>query len=236
MSERWADTLDEQKTYYDERAGEYDNFWFRRGSYALDEPLASQWAMDAATTMGEVERFADGDVLELACGTGIFTDVLRRRANIVDALDASPAMLALNAERTAGATNVTYAQADLFDWLPTRRYDRIFFGFWLSHVPDDLFETFWESVRGALAPGGEVLFVDSMPYRAKQGVVAPADSDTAVRTEQRTLDDGRTFRIVKRYWEPAALVERLSAAGWDARVEPSAHSLMLLGAAQPTPG
>ena len=66
--------------------------------------------------------------------------------------------------------------------------------------------------------------------------MAPADSDTAVRTEQRTLDDGRTFRIVKRYWEPAALVERLSAAGWDARVEPSAHSLMLLGAAQPTPG
>lgn len=236
MTERWADTLDEQKTYYDERAGEYDNFWFRRGSYALDEPLASQWAADAATTMREVELFAAGDVLELACGTGIFTDVLRRRANTVDALDASPAMLALNAKRTAGATNVTYAQADLFDWAPTRRYDRIFFGFWLSHVPDDLFETFWSAVRDALAPGGGVLFVDSMPYRADQGVGAPADVDSAIRTEQRSLDDGRTFRIVKRYWEPAALVERLSAAGWDARVEPSAHSLMLLGAAQPTPG
>jgi hypothetical protein len=33
--------------------------------------------------------------------------------------------------------------------------------------------------------------------------------------EQRRLDDGREFEIVKRYYEPGPLRERLAELGWD---------------------
>lgn len=227
MSEDWTETLAEQKNYYDARAGEYDEFWFRRGRYALEEPLASQWDADAADTMTYIADRARGDVLELACGTGIFTDLLRRVATSVHAVDASPAMLELNRARTEGASNVRYSQHDLFAWRPSDSYDVVFFAFWLSHVPDDLFGRFWEMVRGALKPGGEVVFVDSVPQ--------PDDAKAAtdVRVEQRTLNDGRAFRIVKRYWEPDTLTNVLQQDRWAAHVEASEHRLMVRGSATP---
>jgi hypothetical protein len=49
---------------------------------------------------------------------------------------------------------------------------------------------------------------------------------------RRTLGDGRTFDIVKVFWEPAALEGSLRSRGWDARVRPvgDAH---LHGVARP---
>src|SRR5258708_4652878 len=75
-----------------------------------------------------------GSVLELACGPGVWTGQLLRYATDVTALDASPEMLALAAART-GTERVRFVQADLFTWKPDRRYDVVFFGFWLAHVP-----------------------------------------------------------------------------------------------------
>lgn len=234
MTERWAATLQEQKNYYDARAGEYDQFWLRRGPYALAEPLASQWNSDAADTMAFVAEHARGDVLELACGTGIFTDTLRRSAESVHAVDASPAMLDLNRGRTDRAPNVSYERADLFDWEPARRFDVVFFAFWLSHVPDDLFAKFWQMVENALEPGGVAAFVDSVPYPA-DGVAADdtRGHGSSGPTERRTLNDGRTFQIVKRYWEPDTLIPALRHLGWNAQVETSAHRMMLRGVSRP---
>ncbi|GAB3583865.1 class I SAM-dependent methyltransferase [Calidifontibacter terrae] len=232
MTDEWAEALDEQKVYYDERAGEYDDFWFRRRAYALEEPLRAHWSQDAADTMRFVADHARGDVLELACGTGIFTDVLRRTARSVHAVDASSAMLELNRSRTGNAPNIGYEQADLFAWRPSRTYDVVFFSFWLSHVPDDLFGPFWRMVGDSLAPGGVVAFVDSVPYPAK-AVTGEVVADTGARTEHRTLADGRTFQIVKRYWEQAPLTAALATAGWSADVETTAHHLMLRGTARP---
>jgi trans-aconitate methyltransferase len=77
-------------------------------------------------------------VLELACGPAIWTDLLLRRATSLTAVDAAPEMLAL-AEARVGEGRVRFVQADLFSWRPERRYDTVFFGFWLSHVPRERF-------------------------------------------------------------------------------------------------
>ena len=75
-----------------------------------------------------------GQVLELACGPGVWTGQLLRHATEVTAVDASPDMLAVAAAQV-GSDRVRFVRADLFDWVPDRRYDVVFFGFWLSHVP-----------------------------------------------------------------------------------------------------
>jgi demethylmenaquinone methyltransferase/2-methoxy-6-polyprenyl-1,4-benzoquinol methylase len=39
--------------------------------------------------------------------------------------------------------------------------------------------------------------------------------DAGADTEQRRLDDGREFEIIKRYYEPEALGARLAQLGWE---------------------
>ena len=89
-----------------------------------------------------------GRVLELACGPGVWTGQLLRHATEVTAVDASPEMLAAAAAR-ADSDRVRFVRADLFDWVPDRRYDVVFFGFWLSHVPPERFDAFWSLVAPA---------------------------------------------------------------------------------------
>ena len=62
---------------------------------------------------------------------------------------------------------VRFVEADLFAWRPDRRYDAVFFGFWLSHVPLERFDGFWALVADCLAPGGRVCFVDDAPPDAR---------------------------------------------------------------------
>ena len=68
-------------------------------------------------------------------------------------------MLAIAAARVRD-DRVRFVQADLFTWVPDRRYDVVFFGFWLSHVPPGRFESFWTLVAGCLKEDGRVFFAD----------------------------------------------------------------------------
>lgn len=122
-------------------------------------------------------------------------------------------------------------QADLFDWEPEQTYDVCFFGFWLSHVPEERFATFWAKLRRALAPGGRVLFVDSSPEDVASAVdrkLSAAEDSTMLRS----LADGREFRIVKRFHESQSLTRRLAELGWQAELS-STPKFFIHGQAQP---
>jgi demethylmenaquinone methyltransferase/2-methoxy-6-polyprenyl-1,4-benzoquinol methylase len=218
-----SDVLAEQKRYYAERAPEYDDWWFRRGRYALDpEPLA-RWESDVAEAEAALEAFRPrGRVLELAAGTGLWTRQLVRHADRVVAVDASPQTLDVNRARVGG--QVEYVVADLFAWEPEQSFDLAFFSFWLSHVPEDRFDAFWETVRTTLAPGGRVFLVDS-----GSGDTAHSGTDQADEHETRSLSDGRTFRIVKRRWAPRELAERVRPLGFELELRDTAFGHFLLG-------
>jgi SAM-dependent methyltransferase len=185
--------LAEQVRYYHARAPEYDDWWFRRGRHDEGPGANARWFREVEALEAALDRFHPaGDVLELACGTGLWTRRLARRANRLTAVDASPEVLALNASRVADG-NVEYVQADLFDWSPPRRFDVCFFSFWLSHVPERRFDAFWRMVRTALRPGGRVFLIDS----AQPG---PASVASDGERMTRRLADGREFEIVKRFY------------------------------------
>ena len=130
------------------------------------------------------------------------------------AVDASPEVIAINRDRVA-APNVRYVQADLFAFEPQTQYDCVFMSFWLSHVPQARFDACWSMVRRALAPGGFAFVVDSAHDPTSYAVGHPApDRHAGIAT--RRLADGREFRIVKVFWEPAKLEARLAACGFTA--------------------
>jgi 2-polyprenyl-3-methyl-5-hydroxy-6-metoxy-1,4-benzoquinol methylase len=169
--EELGPVLDEQAAYYQAIAGEYYDHY-------LDLPGGEELtaALDAFRPAGSV--------LELACGRGAWTSQLLRHAIDVTAVDASPEMLAIAATR-AGSERVRFIQADLFAWEPDRRYDVVFFGFWLSHVPPARFEPFWAVVADCLKPQGRVFFADDA-YRTLDELVEGPSSPVI----RRQLNDG----------------------------------------------
>jgi demethylmenaquinone methyltransferase/2-methoxy-6-polyprenyl-1,4-benzoquinol methylase len=92
----------------------------------------------------------------------------------------------------------------------------VFFSFWLSHVPNTQFREFWQLVESCLAPGGRVFFIDSVRQQASTSVDQSVPSSGDVMA--RTLNDGRSFRVFKIYYDPAALERRLGELGWRANV------------------
>lgn len=209
--------LDEQIAYYRARAGEYEDWFFRRGRYDRGDAHRHAWFAELDVVEAALrDARPRGRVLELACGTGLWTRRLVADAEEVHAIDASPEVIALNRERVASA-KVRYEQADLFRWQPREAYDFIFFGFWLSHVPPARFDAFWETLRAALAPGGTIFFVDNAenPEIAARNHQLPADGDFVM---SRYLNDGRHFRVVKIFHAPDALEQRLDALGLTGRV------------------
>ena len=225
--------LDEQQAYYAARASEYDEWWLRAGRYDRGPEFRRRWVGETTRVRAALDAFgARGRVLELACGTGWWTQQLAGSAKAVTALDASQEMLERCRARVEaaapgplGAERVRYLRADLWDWTPDRRYDEVCFGFLLSHIPDARFDAFWALVGDALAPGGRVFFVDSAvdSMREAAGPGGPRGPDEAPGIEIRELNDGRRFRIVKHYRQPEPLRARLAGIGWAFEVSRTAE-------------
>jgi demethylmenaquinone methyltransferase/2-methoxy-6-polyprenyl-1,4-benzoquinol methylase len=212
--------LDHQIAYYRARAGEYDAWWFRQGRYDRGEANNAAWRADIAVverSLADVlARRRPATLLELACGTGLFTRHLAPRVGALTAVDASSEVIAINRARV-GATNVDYVEADLFAFDPPARYDCVFMSFWLSHVPRSRFDAFWTMVRRALAPGGFVWIIDSAHDPTSRAVDHPRpDAQAGMAT--RRLDDGREFRIVKLFYEAPELEARIAKCGFDASI------------------
>lgn len=223
--------LQEQTAYYRARAGEYDEWFLRQGRYDRGPELNQQWFAEIGEVARALDAFAPrGQVLELAGGTGLWTQHLIRHADRVTVVDASPEVIAINRARV-GETRARFVEADIFSWQPDAPYDVVFFSFWLSHVPPERFAAFWHLVRSALAPGGCVFFLDSLYTEASTAVDHRLDGPDAATTLRR-LNDGREFRIVKVFYQPTQLAEQLAGLGWNATVSATA-TYFLYGCGSP---
>lgn len=210
--------LAEQQAYYRAVAAEYDEA-ARRDRVELDRPEVK----------AALRRFDPaGDVLELAGGTGQWTTSLIRYADHLTVLDGCDETLALNRAQMADATTpVEYVTANMFTWRPPRRYDVVFFSYWLSHVPSDLFDGFWDLIDRSLCPGGRVFFLDdAYPRDAADGHVEWDDPERGV--SRRKVRD-RQFEIVKVYWEPSALRVRLAERGFEISVTTTSRGYCIFG-------
>ncbi|HEX4436956.1 MAG TPA: methyltransferase domain-containing protein [Solirubrobacteraceae bacterium] len=216
MERPLEEVLAEQQRYYRERAGEYEDWWLRRGRFDHGPEAAARWWEEVAELRTALDAFAPaGRVLELACGTGLWTERLAPHASELTALDASEEVIALAREKVPAA-NVSFVPSDIFAWEPDGLYDVVFFSFWLSHVPSAMMSSFFAKVARALAPGGRVFLIDSAPSDR----ASAHDHDTSEPGElaRRLLADGREYTIVKHWFEADALQALLDGLGWNARI------------------
>ncbi len=207
-----ARVLDEMKTYYRERAAEYDEWFYRQGRYDRGAQSNALWFAEVDEVVKALDDLhMTGELLELAPGTGIWTERLLNTASSITAVDASSEMVAINRARV-NSERVEYMLADLFTWQPPRAFDGVFFGFWLSHVPLERLDAFLDMLADALRPGGKVFFVDGR----RESTSTASDHQLPEEGEQlmiRKLNDGRAFEIVKNFYDPPALAERFARHG-----------------------
>jgi SAM-dependent methyltransferase len=191
--------LDSQIAYYRRRAREYD---------------VTSYGEDLEPARVRIIHLLDlleprGRVLEIACGTGMWTQELANRTDLLVGVDASAEALVLARERVpAGEAHLLVA--DVFEWEPAVRFDAVFMAFWLSHVPRSRWDEFFDRLGDWLLPGGRILIVDEhLDGQPAERFVATG-SDIAIRT----LRDGSEHRLVKVYLDPLRLKAQLGALGW----------------------
>lgn len=196
------EVLASQADYYRRRAGEYDVTVY--GDVVAARARIARLVPEIRPT---------GTVLEIACGTGLWTEALARVAKTVTAIDLAPEAVAIARDRVR-ANNVRFEVADIFSWETSARFDVIFFAAWLSHVPMSRFEGFWRLLGGLLAAGGRVLFIDQHVEGRDEETYLPG-SDEIV---ERQLQDGSRYRIIKNFVDPERLERRLRGLGWECRM------------------
>ena len=219
--------LREQIEYYRARAPEYE-----LTSSSPGDPLALyrrqiELGLDAFRPTGRV--------LEIASGTGVWTAHLLRYSSSVTALDSSPEMHELSRGRIGEDPRIRYLRADVFSWEPDGRYDVVFFANWLSHVPPERFHRYWETVRAALAPAGRVFIADEL-VEIQELFRETFAGDPSLPVVRRSLLDGRTFRVVKVFWNPEKLRSTLDAMEWDVDFHTAGPFFWAEALSRPLPG
>jgi demethylmenaquinone methyltransferase/2-methoxy-6-polyprenyl-1,4-benzoquinol methylase len=218
----------EMVTYYEARAGEYDDWYLRRGRYAHGPIHDAAWNAE----LDVAGRWLDalpihGEIVELAAGTGWWSPLLASKGELW-LYDAAETPLERARERLLA--HGLRAHIHLRDaWAePDRAVDAVVLGFWLSHVDRDRTAAFLELARRWLKPGGTLAIIDSLadPQSGAEDH-PPVIGDRAMRR----VADGREFTIVKVHRDPAELGAALRAAGFgDVRVETSGRFFVLADA------
>jgi ubiquinone/menaquinone biosynthesis C-methylase UbiE len=175
------------QAYYAARAPEYDAV-YRKPERQADLRAIEQWVPS---------KFAGARVLEIACGTGYWTQFIAPVALHVTALDASPETLDIARDRVPGS-NFEFLVGDAYDLTRRGSFDAAFCGFWFSHVPRARQREFLVGLNAALRPGARVVMLDNRYVEGSSTSVTERDADGNGYQERR-LADGSTHRVLKNF-------------------------------------
>jgi SAM-dependent methyltransferase len=146
----------------------------------------------------EVQTLVSGlDVLEIACGTGYWTEIASAGARSITATDINASMLDV-AHTKNYRCPVRFEHADLYRLSPGQSYDLLLGGFIWSHLPVAELAPAIRRLLSFLRPGGRAVFFDN---RFVAGSSTPISrTDAAGNTyQQRLLADGSKHEVLKNF-------------------------------------
>jgi SAM-dependent methyltransferase len=200
------------REYYQRRAPEYEQVYYRDDRVRQGELETIAAAMSQA--------LAGRRVLEIACGTGYWTERLAPVARHIVATDVAPGMLALAQAKGLAPDRVDFLHGDAYalDRVPGM-FDAALAMFWFSHVPRGRIAAFLDGLNARLGPGAVVFLGDNayLPGVGGDLVTTPGSEDTF---KLRHLQDGSRYEVLKNYYDRRQLREIFAprARGLDVRV------------------
>jgi SAM-dependent methyltransferase len=175
--------------YYSARAREYERI------YAKPERQAElQILRDLIPAF-----FSDMSVLEVACGTGYWTQYIGRLARAICAIDLSGDTLELAALKNLSPDRVRFLIADALD-LPVDLgiFESAFCGFWWSHVSRAAIPVFLNSLHAHLLPGARVVVLDNL-YVEGSSTSISRRSEEGDTYQLRHLSNGSGYEVLKNF-------------------------------------
>ncbi len=199
-----SDEQSAMQSYYAARATEYDRIYLKP-ERQTDLRAIEQWLPP---------KFAGARVLEIACGTGYWTQFIAPGASIVLALDAAAETIGIAKTRVAEG-KVGFLIGDAYA-LPQAlgQFDAAFAGFWLSHVPKSRRREFLLGLATRLEPGAKVVFLDNRYVEGSSSPLTARDAEGNT-FQTRQLDDGSTHQVLKNFPSEAELQELVAGLGED---------------------
>jgi len=205
------DAIGQMAAYYAQRAAYYERVYFK------PERQSDLRAMEAWLP----PLFADRHVLEVACGTGWWTQHGARDCKSWLATDLNPETLAVAREKPLPPGKVQFATVDAYtlaglaDEAPAR-FDAAFTGCWWSHVPLQRLSAWLDLLHAQLGPGARVVMLDNRFVQTRSTPISR--SDEAGNTYQsRSLDDGSEHEVLKNFPTPEEAIARLGPRAHHAR-------------------
>jgi demethylmenaquinone methyltransferase/2-methoxy-6-polyprenyl-1,4-benzoquinol methylase len=194
--------------YYSHRAPEYDEIY--------DRPERQD---DLAVLKTKIpELLAGRRVLELACGTGWWTQWIAPAAASVLATDASPAMLAEAQAKPLPPGRVTFGTLDAYNPGPVDpALDALFAGFFWSHIPLERIAPFLATLQRALPPKTRFVFADNR-YVPGSSLPVLRQDDQGNSYQERILRDGRRYEVIKNFPSADELHSALETVGENVEV------------------
>jgi ubiquinone/menaquinone biosynthesis C-methylase UbiE len=189
----------ELSAYYAARAGEYERIY--------DKP---ERQADLARLRQLIPGyFVDRAVLEIACGTGYWTQFIAPVALKVTAIDINPETLAIARSKTYPSGRVSFDVADVHCLPPHyKAFTGAFAGFWWSHMRRADRPRFLEALHRALSPGAIVVALDNRYVEASSTAISHVDAD-GNSFQCRQLADGSEHVVLKNFPTEAELTAEI---------------------------
>lgn len=179
--------MDQLVDYYAKRAPEYDRIY--------EKPERQEDLGKLRETVRET--FRGEDVLEIACGTGYWTQDLADVARSVTAVDINESVLEI-ARRRRGAERVRFEIADVYVLPELPPSSACLCAFWWSHMPKGRIGQFLAGLHKKLMPGATVMFMDNCYVEGSSTSFSHKDAEGNTY-QTRTLDDGSTHEVLKNF-------------------------------------
>jgi ubiquinone/menaquinone biosynthesis C-methylase UbiE len=173
--------------YYAARAKEYEKIY--------DKPERQGEISDLTTLFQNI--FPGKEVLEIACGTGYWTERIAKVAASVLATDINEPMIEIARSKTYERANVTFKVADMFTY-SSSEVESIFGGFIWSHINLQDLGRFIDTVNGFMKPGGTVVFADNNYTEGSSSPISSTD-EYGNTYQARVLENGDTYSVVKNF-------------------------------------
>jgi ubiquinone/menaquinone biosynthesis C-methylase UbiE len=204
--------------YYAQRAATYETIYQKPERKA---DLASMQERICAALTNQ-------RVLEVACGTGYWTERFATTAASVHATDINQSMLDIAQNKGYPPERVQFSQADIFAMPAANagQYTACFAGFLWSHIKREEQAEVLAQLARAAGKGSLLVLIDNNYVEGSSGPIARTDLEGNTY-QLRMQEDGTRVEIVKNFPTDSFMRKRIGLAARDIRIVRNEHFWML---------
>ena len=175
-------------SYYKDRALEYEKIY--------SKPERQDELKSATGILQEI--FAKKQVLEIACGTGYWTERIAAKVTSILATDINETVIDVAKKKGLSSEQVSFEIADIYNFPAHDKFESLFGGFIWSHVLLQDLDKFLSTVNTLVKPGGTVVFMDNNFVEESNHPVTKID-EYGNSFQTRKLEDNSTHLVLKNF-------------------------------------